>query len=34
VGAPLRVGDTPRRSLVVTDEHIERFARLTGDRDP
>ncbi len=30
----LAVGATARRSLTVTDEHLELFARLTGDRNP
>lgn len=30
----LHIGQTARRSLAVTDEHIELFARLTGDRNP
>lgn len=29
-----RVGDRARRTLRVTDEHVELFARLTGDRNP
>lgn len=30
----LRVGQKARRSLAITDEHVELFARLTGDRNP
>jgi len=30
----LRVGQRASRSLHVTDEHVELFARLTGDRNP
>lgn len=30
----LRIGQTARRTLAVTDEHVELFARLTGDRNP
>ena len=29
-----QVGDTARRSLTVTREHVETFARLTGDYNP
>lgn len=29
-----QVGDTARRSLTVTREHVEAFARLTGDYNP
>lgn len=28
------VGDTAKRSIRITDEHIEAFAKLTGDRNP
>jgi acyl dehydratase len=30
----LHIGQKARRSLAVTDEHVELFARLTGDRNP
>lgn len=30
----LEVGQTASRTVRVTDEHIELFARLTGDRNP
>jgi acyl dehydratase len=30
----VEVGDTARRSMLVTDEQIELFARLSGDRNP
>lgn len=30
----VKVGDTARRSMLVTDEQIELFARLSGDRNP
>ncbi len=30
----IKVGDTARRSMLVTDEQIELFARLSGDRNP
>jgi 3-hydroxybutyryl-CoA dehydratase len=29
-----KVGDRAERSMRVTDEHIEAFARLSGDRNP
>jgi uncharacterized protein (DUF1684 family) len=29
-----RVGDKAERSMTITDEHIEAFARLSGDRNP
>jgi acyl dehydratase len=29
-----KVGDTASRTMVVTDQHIEAFARLSGDRNP
>ena len=29
-----KVGDRAERSMNVTDEHIETFARLSGDRNP
>lgn len=29
-----RVGERAARSLTITDEHIEAFARLSGDRNP
>jgi acyl dehydratase len=29
-----RVGERAERSMTVTDEHIEGFARLSGDRNP
>lgn len=28
------VGDTASRSLTLTDEHVEGFAAITGDRNP
>ena len=30
----IKVGDTARRSMLVTDEQIDLFARLSGDRNP
>lgn len=30
----LQVGETASRTVRITDEHIELFARLTGDRNP
>ena len=30
----LQVGQTARRSLTLTSEHVETFARLTGDYNP
>ena len=30
----LQVGQTARRSLTLTTEHVETFARLTGDYNP
>ena len=30
----ITVGDAARRSMLVTDEQIELFARLSGDRNP
>ena len=30
----LQVGQTARRSLTLTNEHVETFARLTGDYNP
>ena len=32
--ADLRVGDTATRALAVTMEHVEAYARITGDRNP
>ena len=29
-----KVGDRATRSMTVTDEHIDAFARLSGDRNP
>ena len=29
-----KVGDRAQRTMSVTDEHIEAFARLSGDRNP
>lgn len=31
---PLRPGQRASRSLQLTDEHVELFAQLTGDRNP
>jgi acyl dehydratase len=31
---PLTVGQTARRSATFTTEHVETYARLTGDRNP
>jgi len=30
----LEVGRTARRSMTVTEEHVRRYAELTGDRNP
>jgi acyl dehydratase len=30
----VKVGDTARRTMLVTDEQIDLFARLSGDRNP
>ena len=30
----IKVGDTAQRSMLVTDEQIDLFARLSGDRNP
>ena len=30
----LRTGDTARRTLTVTREHVDAFARITGDYNP
>ena len=30
----VQVGQTARRSLTLTSEHVETFARLTGDYNP
>ncbi len=30
----LRAGETAARTVRITEEHIELFARLTGDRNP
>jgi hypothetical protein len=30
----IKVGDTTQRSMLVTDEQIDLFARLSGDRNP
>ena len=30
----LQVGETASRTVRITDEHIELYARLTGDRNP
>ncbi len=30
----VKVGDTARRSMLVTDEHVDLFARISGDRNP
>jgi len=29
-----KVGDTATRSITVTSEHVEAYARITGDRNP
>ena len=31
---PPEVGDTASRSITVTAEHVERYAAITGDRNP
>ena len=31
---PIQVGQTARRSLTLTREHVDTFARLTGDYNP
>jgi acyl dehydratase len=31
---PIQVGQTARRSLTLTQDHVETFARLTGDYNP
>ena len=31
---PPQVGQTARRSLTVTEEHVQTFAKLTGDYNP
>lgn len=31
---PIQVGDTARRSLTLTREHVDTFAKLTGDYNP
>lgn len=33
-GIDLKVGDTASRSLTLTAEHVETYARLSGDRNP
>jgi acyl dehydratase len=33
-GLDLAVGDTASRSLTLTAEHVETYARLSGDRNP
>jgi acyl dehydratase len=33
-GLPLSPGDTATRSLTLTADHVETFARLSGDRNP
>lgn len=33
-GLDLKVGDRASRSLTLTAEHVETFARLSGDRNP
>ncbi len=33
-GIDLKVGDTASRSLTLTAEHVEAYARLSGDRNP
>jgi len=33
-GIDLKAGDTARRSLTLTAEHVETYARLSGDRNP
>lgn len=33
-GLPLSPGDTARRTLALTPEHVETYARLSGDRNP
>jgi acyl dehydratase len=30
----IKVGDTARRSMLMTDEQVDLFARLSGDRNP
>ena len=30
----IKVGDTAKRSMLVTDEQVDLFARLSGDRNP
>lgn len=30
----MKVGDRATRSLTITDEHLELFARMSGDRNP
>lgn len=34
MGDEIKVGDRASRTLAVGEEHIELFARLTGDRNP
>ena len=31
---PVRIGQTATRSLQLTREHVEAYARMTGDRNP
>jgi len=33
-GSDLKVGDKASRSLTLTAEHVETYARLSGDRNP
>lgn len=33
-GIDLKAGDTASRSLTLTAEHVETYARLSGDRNP
>lgn len=33
-GIDLKVGDTASRSLTLTADHVETYARLSGDRNP